>query len=138
MSDLFAWLLACASALGHPHPSKRIIQTIITACEGDVSCSEDAILYAAEESGVQVEPTRAYSWDARAGVSCGTWQTPCKDRDQSLLGRAKSWVHLRAYSLATYGDLRGLAGATAAGVRLTRARESEREDMRFGARWGQQ
>jgi hypothetical protein len=33
-------------------------------------------VYLEAESRVQLHP-HAWSWDAKAGVSCGAWQTPC-------------------------------------------------------------
>jgi hypothetical protein len=131
-----AWLVACATALGFPHPPKGILRAIEVACNSDVQCSEDAILYAVHESGLQAEPKLAWSWDAKAGVSCGVWQTPCATLPKTLVGQARVWVELRRLSLAQFGDLRGLAGANDAGVRLTRHREQEHEDMVFGATWG--
>ena len=131
-----AWLVACASALGYHHVPKGILRAIEVACDGDFQCGEDAVLYAAHESNFSPEPGHLWSWDARAHVSCGVWQTPCATLPRTLVGQAKVWVQMRAASLSQFGDLRGLAGATDAGVRLTRAREREHEDMTFGATWG--
>lgn len=135
MSASSAFLIACASAMGFSHPPADTIRAIEVACGSDASCQEDAVLYAAHESGFSEGPV-AISWDAKAHVSCGTWQTPCNSKDRTVLDRARTWVALRRVSLETWGDLRGLAGATDAGVRLTRYREAEREDMLFGATWG--
>lgn len=136
MGPQAAFLVACASSLGFAHPPQAILRALDEACKGDLACEEDGVLYAAHESGFQERPNKNYSWDAKAHVSCGAWQTPCTNPPQSLLEQARTWVVLRKYSLDTWGDLRGLAGNTGAGIRLTRARESERDDMIFGATWG--
>ena len=135
-----AFLIACASAMGFSHPPADTIRAIEIACQHEadpLSCGEDAILYGARESGLSEGP-KAISWDAKAHVSCGTWQTPCDSTDRTVLDRARHWVRLRRLSLEAWGDLRGLAGATDAGIRLTRYRELERDDMVFGATWGVQ
>ena len=135
-STVLTLLVACASAMGFPKASLSILRALDKACGGDVQCDEDGVLYAAHESNFQEAPVKLYSWDAKAHLSCGAWQTPCKLRPQTIEEQAKTWVYLRQASLDTWGDLRGLAGANDAGVRLTRAREAEREDMLFGATWG--
>jgi hypothetical protein len=132
---MFVLLMAWAAAMGFAHPPREILYAIEAACHGDEACGLDAVLYAAHESSFQERPAREYSWDAKAHVSCGTWQTPCSS-SQTLLDQARTWVALRKYSLDTYGDLRGLAGNTPAGIALTQARELEREDVTFGAQWG--
>lgn len=136
MTAFIAWLVACASALGYHHVPKTILKAIEVACDGDLTCGEDAVLYGVHESDLSPEPAKLWSWDARAHVSCGVWQTPCATLPKSLVGQARAWLTLRNASLAQFGDLRGLAGANDAGVRLTKAREREHEDMVFGARWG--
>lgn len=133
---MFALLTAWAAALGFTHPPREILYAIELACKGDESCGLDAVLYAAHESSFQEKPAKEYSWDAKAHVSCGTWQTPCSAGVQTVLDQARAWVKLRRYSLDAYGDLRGLAGVSDAGIALTRAREEERDDVAFGAKWG--
>jgi hypothetical protein len=135
-ATVLTFLVACASAMGFPKAPLSILRALDKACGGDVQCDEDGVLYAAHESNFQEAPVKLYSWDAKAHLSCGAWQTPCTLKPQTIEEQARTWVYLRKVSLDTWGDLRGLAGANDAGVRLTRARESEREDMLFGATWG--
>lgn len=136
MSSAIAFLVACASAMGFSKAPLSILNALTAACGGDESCEVDGVLYAAHESNFQEAPVKLYSWDAKSHVSCGAWQTPCALRPKSILEQARTWVALRRASLDTFGDLRGLAGNNDAGVRLTRAREAERDDMVFGATWG--
>jgi hypothetical protein len=136
MSSAIAFLVACAAAMGFPKAPATILRALEAACEGDLDCEEDGVLYAAHESNFQEAPVKLYSWDAKAHLSCGAWQTPCTLKPQSIEEQARTWVYLRKVSLDTWGDLRGLAGANDAGVRLTRAREAEKDDMLFGATWG--
>ena len=124
-----------ASALGYPNVPTKILQAIEVACsKEDPDCEADAVLYAAHESGFDAHP-KAWSWDAKAGVSCGYWQTPCRTLPKTVTGQAEAWVAMRRSSLKSFGDLRGLAGATPAGERLARARKREREDVVFAATW---
>lgn len=124
-----------AAAMGYPHAPTKVLAAIERACTNeDDQCELDAVLYAAHESGFDATP-KAWSWDAKGGISCGYWQTPCKSLPSTLLGQAKAWVYLRRVSLEEYGDLRGLAGATPAGVRLTVSRQKERQDVLFAATW---
>jgi hypothetical protein len=134
MTDLIYTLTLIASALGYNHVQPSIFQAVVQACKSDQACAIDAVLYAAHESAFDAHP-KAYSWDARSHLSCGYWQTPCATLPDTLLGQARLWVSLRAASLSQFGSLVGLAGNTAAGRQLTRAREAEKEDCLFAAHW---
>ena len=134
MNELLGTLAIVASSLGYPHVPPPFLRVAASACEGDLVCAVDALVYAAHESGFNAAPA-PWSWDARRHVSCGFWQTPCATLAPSVLGQANAWVRLRAISLARYGSLVGLAGNTEAGRQLTAAREAERDDCLFAASW---
>lgn len=129
---MIAFLVACAMALGFSHPRLKVVEALVTACDGDLTCAEDGIVYAARESSFEEHP-QPWSWDSKAGVSCGEWQTPCATLKLRLVDRARDWVAMRKASLDAYGDLRGLPGNTPAGIRIAKAREEEREDAIFAA-----
>jgi hypothetical protein len=101
-----AIILAILSAL-HPGADRaadaRVVDAIAEASLG-ASLEETALLatYAWLESGAQVSP-RPWSWDARAGVSCGPWQEPCAIvRRLTLGGQARWWLaELRRSGLAS-------------------------------------
>ena len=87
-------------------------------------------VYVVAESNVRVHPI-AYSWDAKAGVSCGAFQVPCfVVRAQSLVGQAKYVLRLMHLGALTcpeqplapvIGSCR--AGRAQADWRVTHARE---------------
>ena len=104
MSSAIAFLVACASAMGFSKAPLSILNALATACQGNLECEVDGVLYAAHESGLQEAPVKAYSWDAKSHVSCGAWQTPCEARPVPILKQAKTWVALRRYSLERWGD----------------------------------
>jgi hypothetical protein len=82
---------------------RRIVAAIAEAGR-DATEEEVALLttYAWLESAGRVNP-KAWSWDARAGVSCGPWQEPCGAvRQLSLVGQANFWLReLRTSGLAS-------------------------------------
>jgi hypothetical protein len=120
---LAALALSLALLLGHTGPEARAIASALArACGDNVTCVYDGAIYAEHESGWQLRP-RAESWDARRGLAVGPWQL--WGAPASLPDQARRWVALRAFSLAQYGDLRGLAGANDAGVRIARSRAVE-------------
>jgi hypothetical protein len=91
----------------HPGAPKtadpRVVDAIVEASLS-ASLEEVALLttYAWLESRAQVDP-RPWSWDAKAGVSCGPWQEPCGVvRRLTLGGQARYWLtELRASGLAS-------------------------------------
>lgn len=135
MTDIVFTLVAIAASFGIPAPkhseARLIIDAAIAACPDD-DCAVDSVFYAIKESSLRMRPPPE-SWDAKRGLATGPWQL--WNAPAGLMAQARAWVALRAESLKRWGDLRGLAGATPAGVRLTRAREAEREDCLFAAAW---
>lgn len=128
--------LSLAIAMGHTATQEvRVIASALErACQGDTSCVLDGAVYAERESAWQLTP-RPWSWDAKAGLARGPWQL--WNAPASLPDQARAWVHLRELSLTRYGDMRGLAGANAAGVRIARARADEAEFLEMTASaWG--
>ena len=114
-----------ALALGAEHPRADVMRAVDRACRGkDERCTLDATLWAKHESDLQPRP-KPFSWDAKAGVSCGLLQSPCATLPDTLEREVQVWLTLRRYSLETYGDLRALAGATPAGEKIARARAEE-------------
>jgi hypothetical protein len=115
--------LALAVALGHTSAQATLIaRAIDQACGGEPACVVDASVYVDHESNYQLTPA-PWSWDAKAGKASGPfqlWGAP-----QGIQAQANEWVRRRAASLAQWGDLRGLAGNTEAGVRVARARAEE-------------
>jgi hypothetical protein len=70
-----ALVLTLCALLGYRSPPLAIIRAIADAS----ATAEDAALmvtYAVHESGLSEHP-RPWSWDARAGVSCGFLQLRC-------------------------------------------------------------
>lgn len=105
MSDP-AFALALVAALGFSGPdATEIARAAAKACP-DQACVTDALVFAAHESSMQRNP-RPESWDSRAGLSHGPWQTRQVGLD--LDGQARAWVWLRAASLADCGDLTEVA-----------------------------
>lgn len=106
MPTMKALILAILTII-HPGAEKsadaRVVDAIVEASLG-ASLEEVALLtvYAWLESGAQVSP-RPYSWDARAGVSCGPWQEPCVVvRRLTVPGQARYWLaELRRSGLAS-------------------------------------
>lgn len=120
-------LLALVLAVLGPCPDARPIADAVAhavearAAQGlapvTASPAEDAALlavYARLESGGRVHP-QPWSWDARAGVSCGPWQMPCGIR-ASLRGQAATWLRWVAEG--------GLAGVDSS-ARRARVRSAE-------------
>ena len=100
-------LILAILALLHPSAPKMSDARVVDAiAEASISASleEVALLttYAWYESRAAVEP-HPYSWDAKAGVSCGPWQEPCAVvRKLTLGGQARYWLtELRASGLAS-------------------------------------
>ena len=128
--------LSLAIAMGHTATQEvRVIASALErACQGDTSCVLDGAVYAERESAWQLTP-RPWSWDAKAGLSHGPWQL--WGQHGAVDEQARAWVSLRAASLAQWGDLRALAGANDAGVRIARARAEEAEFLEMTASaWG--
>jgi hypothetical protein len=128
--------LALAVALGHAptREVRQIASALDRACHGDVQCLYDGAEYAERESSWLANP-RPQSWDARAGLARGPWQlwnAPVRLEDQAV-----RWCSLRAASLAQFGDLRGLPGATPAGVRIARSRAYEANLLRYAVEWAE-
>ena len=78
-------VLALAVALGRGTPATDIAQAIAAGCEAEARhapvdvdmCAALVTTYMAHESGFQDAPSPV-SWDARARVSCGVLQVPCR------------------------------------------------------------
>ena len=128
-----AILALVLSVLGPCPDAQPIARAIVAAVESrasrglapvTASPAEDAALlavYARLESGGQVHP-QPWSWDARAGVSCGPWQMPCGVR-LGLVGQAALWLRWVAGG--------GLAGVDSSPRRArVRAREARGWVMR--------
>ena len=70
-----ALVLTLCALLGYTRPPLAIVHAIASAS----ATAEDAallVVYGVHESGLSEHP-RPWSWDARAGVSCGPWQLRC-------------------------------------------------------------
>lgn len=80
-----------------------VVDAIVAAGQ-DATREEVSLLtvYAWFESNASSHP-RAYSWDAKAGKSCGAWQEPCSfAKTASALEQARYWLReLRASGLAS-------------------------------------
>jgi hypothetical protein len=101
-----ALAIALAALLHHTGAeAMSIAASLAAACGDDLACVADGAVYLEAESGWQRSP-HPYSTDAKAGQSCGELQTPCA---VPAADRVRYWVRLRAWSLATCGDLTGLA-----------------------------
>lgn len=116
-------LILAILAIIHPGAERaadaRVVDAIAEASMG-ATTEEVAILatYAWLESGAQVNP-RPWSWDARAGVSCGPWQEPCAIvRKLTLGGQARWWLREMRVS--------GLASVDSDAKRAERRRELAR------------
>lgn len=97
---LVALALRVFAALGL-HPSlevSNVADAIATAAETDPHPFADPELvagleadYAARESHASTHPI-AFSWDARAHVSCGVWQMACAFVEKhTVLEQAETW-----------------------------------------------
>jgi hypothetical protein len=83
-----------------PIEAEPVAAAIVSTIEADAgntpvlrSHVEDGLMmavYAFAESGVQTHPV-AVSWDARAHVSCGLWQQPCRFVERSSLRQQAGW-----------------------------------------------
>ena len=91
-------VLALCALMGFAHPPQPIVSAIANAAE----TPEDAallVVYGVHESGLSESP-RPWSWDARAGVSCGFLQLRCS-LSSSPEADARTWLHnVHASSLA--------------------------------------
>lgn len=96
---LFAAVCPGADRVADP----RVVDAIVEVSKNSTQ-KETALLvmYAWMESGAQVNP-KPMSWDALAGVSCGTWQEPCRIVERmSETERAEYWLSLfRKYGLVS-------------------------------------
>ena len=99
----------------HPGADRAADARVVDAiAEASLGCDleETALLttYAWLESGAQVSP-RPWSWDAKAGVSCGPWQESCAVVGRLTLGgQARYWLNeLRVAGLASVDSSKGRA-----------------------------
>jgi hypothetical protein len=122
LTPAISLLLSFAAALGFSNPDREVIESLAASCS-DISCLADGAIYAAHESGFQVSPRKRHSWDAVMGLSSGPWQL--HGAPAGVKAQAKEWVRRRALSLAQWGDLRGLPGATDRGKRIAASRSDE-------------
>src|SRR5262249_2096962 len=79
---------------GADRAAESAVVDAIATVGGEMSEEELALMttYAWLESGAQAHP-RAFSWDARAGKSCGPWQEPCAFvQHASLVEQARYWL----------------------------------------------
>lgn len=89
------------AVFAHLHPGaertvdSRVVDAIATVgAEAGTTLEEVSLLttYAWLESGGQVSP-KPYSWDAKAGRSCGPWQEPCAfTKTASVTAQARYWL----------------------------------------------
>ena len=105
MSDA-AFALALSAALGFSGSDATVIARAAAKACPDAACVADALVYAAHESSMRLVP-KPESWDSKAGLSHGPWQTRQVGLD--LDGQARAWVWLRAASLADCGDMTEVA-----------------------------
>ena len=91
-------ILALCALLGYPHPPAPIVAAIASAA----ATPEEAallVIYGVHESGLSEHP-RAWSWDARGGVSCGWLQLRC-GLSSTPEADARTWLaNVRAVGLA--------------------------------------
>lgn len=116
--------IAIALALALGGPDARATAAALEAQCQDAQCIVEGMLWLSHESGLSRHPL-AYSRDAKDGTSCGLGQTPCAVTPADVAGQVRVWLGARAASLAMFGDLRGLPGATPAGLRIARSRAVE-------------
>jgi hypothetical protein len=102
--SLHALILALWTQLAPHHHLPReapaVADAIVQTIEADHGNSpvlrtreEDGLMmavYAFAESGVQTHPV-AVSWDAKAHVSCGVFQQPCRFVERSSLRQQAGW-----------------------------------------------
>ena len=102
-------VLALASLLHRGNPCPEVVVAIADGCAAEAAahpvdpeaCVALVTTYAAKESGYLVMP-HAWSWDARAAVSCGLLQLPCR-LSQSPAHDVRVWL-----SMLRQGTLAGL------------------------------
>jgi hypothetical protein len=133
MIQALAIALTIAAAYGHPtqrgSDAYVIASAIVDACDGDISCVEDAVVFAQHESGMSLHP-KAFSHDARSGLSRGPLQVQGAGND--LDAQAERWVALRAWSLQQCGSLSALAsGSCTRGTRLAASRAAEVDSLHW-------
>lgn len=86
---------------------RAVVDAIAAAAESPLEASELAV-YAWLESSGKTHP-RAFSWDARAGVSCGPWQLRCS-LSRTPAEDAKQWIAIvRAHGLVAVDGSRSRA-----------------------------
>lgn len=106
MTNLKILVLAILSHLtpGADRAAEPAVVNAIVAVGDEATPKELSLLtlYAWYESRARVEPV-AWSWDAKASVSCGAWQEPCAFvRTHSVVEQARYWLReLRAAGLAS-------------------------------------
>jgi hypothetical protein len=111
-----------AQALGGPD-AVEAAQALVSQCQ-DAQCVVEGMTYFAHESSLSRAP-KPMSHDAKDHTSCGLGQTSCAITPTDVPGQVRVWLDCRAASLAMFGDLRGLPGATPAGVRVAQSRATE-------------
>ena len=102
LSALVLAIWAHMSALYAHQPDAGRIADAIAEAEPTVEEAATAALYVALESGVNEHP-RAFSWDAKAGVSCGILQMPCAFvATHTLVEQVRWWLSaVRSRGLAS-------------------------------------
>src|SRR5271168_1419855 len=106
MTNLKILVLAILSHLtpGADRAAEPAVVNAIVAVGDEATSREVALLttYAWLESRARTEPV-AWSWDAKANVSCGPWQEPCGFvRTHSVADQARYWLReLRTAGLAS-------------------------------------
>jgi hypothetical protein len=119
-----SFALALALTLGGPD-ARETARALEAQCP-DAQCVREGLVWLSHESGLSRSPV-PMSHDARDHTSCGLGQTPCSRTPADVPGQVRVWLGARAASLAMFGDLRGLPGATPAGIRIARSRADEVE-----------
>jgi hypothetical protein len=129
-------LLLVASLAGR-EPSRgqtRIAEAIARQCE-DSWCTAEAVVWGYAESNLSRHPI-AESPDAKAGSSCGIWQTPCALTRDDVDSQVRLWLRMRAQSLGACGDLTALAsGQCGRATELVAARRQEAAALLLAAEW---
>lgn len=122
---LHAILLALVALLGVRSPDTSRIVDAIEASTSDPHEAALSLVFADRESGMREHP-QAYSWDARAGRSCGPWQEPCDFvKGATLAQQAKAWIYLLHEGAKSCPDAptAPLSGGCDRGRRIADARE---------------
>lgn len=132
--DLQTLVLGIAGLLHRGTPSRQIVTAIVDGCEHETkiaptdveACVALVTVYVALESGYLTNPI-PWSWDAKAGRSCGILQLPVCSLPSSPARDVMTWLSMvRRSSLASVdSSSKRAAQRSALAERLLRETEAK-------------